>query len=233
MAESLAAAAESTETAGQQIAGMRADEDAVIRRCAKCQKQAAKGDKYCSSCGAPVDEEPPAEPGDTGEGAAAGPAPVLAQGQPLDGVRSESDIKAITSLCAMAGVETRIAADYLTKKSADGRYMSVAEVSDELTRLRVAESERTMITSTVDPNKGATANMQALEAEAVAFARQNANQQTPNLYAAAGGVTKMTKERAAAQMLEANPEAYRQFRAQHNAKTLVATLEAAGYRLAQ
>jgi hypothetical protein len=141
-------------------------------------------------------------------------------------------IKAITALCAMAGVGTKTAAEYLTRKSAEGRYMSVAEVSDELTRLRVAESERTMITTTVDPNRGATANMQAIEAEAVAFARQNANQETPNLYVV-GGSTKMTKERAAAQMLEANPAAYAAFRAQHNAKGLVATLEAAGYKLAQ
>ncbi len=229
MAKTLAAAAAIPETANQQIAaGVRAEE---IRRCAKCQKQAATGDKFCSACGAPIDDEEQEQP-DEQDDAGASAAPATVQGLPLDSVRTESDIKAITALCAMAGVGAKTFAEYLTRKSAEGRYMSVAEVSDELTRLRVAESERTMITSTVDPNRGATANMQAIEAEAVAFARQNANQETPNLYVV-GGSTKMTKERAAAQMLEGNPAAYAAFRAQHNAKGLVATLEAAGYKLAQ
>ena len=52
-----------------------------------------------------------------------------------------------------------------------------------------------MITSHVDPNKGATARMQDLEAEATAFARQNKGATMDNLYVH-GQSRGVTKEQA-------------------------------------
>ncbi len=98
-----------------------------------------------------------------------------------------------------------------------------------LTAARVAESEQHRIHSHVNPNAG-SGGVAELEAQAVALARQNRNQVTPGLYVS-GSAAKVTKERAYAQMLEEHPEAYAAFRAQHNAKGLIATLEAAGIRL--
>jgi hypothetical protein len=158
--------------------------------------------------------------------AAAGVAPIA--GEPLKGVRAESDIQAIAALCKMAGMPEQ-AAEFLMKKNAKGEYMSVAEVSEALTAARVAESERHRIHSHVNPNAG-SGGVQELEAQAVAFARQNRGQVTPGLYVS-GSATKVTKERAYAAMLEEHPEAYAAFRAQHNARGLIATLEAAGIRL--
>jgi hypothetical protein len=151
-------------------------------------------------------------------------------GEPLQGMRSESDIQAISALCKMAGQPEK-AAEFLTNKSAKGQYFSVAEVSEALTSARVAESERHMINSNVNPNAG-SGGVQELEAQAVAFSRQNRGQVTPGMYVV-GTATKITKERAYAAMLEEHPEAYEQFRSRHNAKGLIATLEAAGIRLAR
>jgi signal peptide peptidase SppA len=149
-------------------------------------------------------------------------------GEPLQGMRAESDIQAIAALCKMAGCPEK-AAEFLMKKNAKGEYMSVAEVSEALTSARVAESERHRIHSHVNPNAG-SGGVQELEAQAVAFARQNRGQVTPSLYVN-GSAAKVTKERAYAAMLEEHPEAYAAFRAQHNARGLIATLEAAGIRL--
>lgn len=143
-------------------------------------------------------------------------------------MRAEADIQAIAALCKVAGCPER-AADFLMQRNAGGHYLSVAEVSEALTASRVAESEKRMISSHVNPNAG-SGGVQELDAQAAAFARQNRTQLTPGLYVS-GSATKVTKERAYAQMLEEHPEAYAAFRAQHNAKGLIATLEAAGFRL--
>ena len=151
-------------------------------------------------------------------------------GEPLK-MRPEGDIEAIGALCKMAGCPDK-AAEFLTKKKSTGQYFSVAEISEELTAARVIESERSMITSHVNPNQGAVGSLQEIEAQATTYARQNRGKETPNLYAESG-TTKLTKERAYAQMLEEHPEVYGAFVAQHNAKGLIATLERAGVRLAR
>jgi capsid assembly protease len=130
----------------------------------------------------------------------------LAGGTPLKAVRTVDDIKAISALCKLAGCPEKVAA-YLEDNK------SVAEVSEMLTAAKAEETEKTMISSRVDTTKGAAARIQDIEAEAVAYARQNKG---------------VTKEQAFAQMLEANPEAYASYRAQHNAKGLLGQLEAAG-----
>ncbi len=129
--------------------------------------------------------------------------------------RSEADISAISALCKMAGCPEKTG-DFLTKKNAKGEFISVAEVSDVLTNSRAEESEQRMIDTNVNPNKTGAAGLGALESEAAAFARQNKG---------------VTKEQAFAQMLEANPDVYAGYRAEHNARDLARTLEAAGYRL--
>ena len=151
-------------------------------------------------------------------------------GEPPKGMRAESDIQAIAALCKVAGYPDK-AAEFLMQKNSRGEYLSVAEVSEALTNSRVAESEKHMISSHVNPNAG-SGGVQELEAQSIAFARQNRGQATSGLYVS-GTATKVTKERAYAQMLEEHPEAYAAFRAQHNAKGLIATLEAAGVRLAR
>ena len=184
----------------------------------------------------PVDAKPPAEdddmtgdkPKDECKKKAAGVAVIT--GEPLQSMRAESDIQAIAALCKMAGQPEK-AAEFLTRKNAAGQYLSVAEVSEALTAARVAESESRMISSHVNPNSGA-GGVQELEAQAVSFARQNRGQATAALYVS-WTTAKVTKERAYAQMLEDHPEAYAAFRAQYNAKGLIATLEAAGVRLAR
>ena len=154
----------------------------------------------------------------------------LTAGEPLKSMRAESDIQAISALCKMAGKPEKTA-DFLMAKNKGGAYMSVAEVSEALTASRVAESEEHMISSHVNPNAG-SGGVQELEAQATSFARQNRGQVTPGMYVN-GTATKVTKERAYAAMLEEHPEAYAAFRAQHNAKGLISTLEAAGVRLAR
>jgi hypothetical protein len=74
--------------------------------------------------------------------------------------------------------------------------------------------------------------MAALESLATSYARQNRGQVTRALYVS-GSEARVTKERAYAAMLEEQPEAYAAYRAAHNARGLVATLEAAGIRLAR
>jgi signal peptide peptidase SppA len=160
--------------------------------------------------------------------AAASAVPIA--GEPPKGMRAESDIQAIAALCTVAGYPDK-AAEFLMQKNSRGEYMSVAEVSEALTNSRVAESEKHMISSHVNPNAG-SGGVQELEAQSIAFARQNRGQATSGLYVS-GTATRVTKERAYAQMLEEHPEAYAAFRAQHNAKGLIATLEAAGVRLAR
>ncbi len=192
--------------------------------------------KECDSKNDPPEEDEEEEEEDEEEAkskkegrkkaAAAGVAPIA--GEPLKGVRAESDIQAIAALCKMAGKPEQ-AAEFLMKKNAKGEYMSVAEVSEALTAARVAESEKRMIHSHVNPNAG-SGGVAELEAQAQSFARQNRGQVTPSLYVN-GSAAKVTKERAYAAMLEEHPEAYSAFRAQHNAKALIATLEAAGVRL--
>jgi len=154
----------------------------------------------------------------------------LMPGEPLKAMRAESDIQAIAALCKMAG-KADLAADFLMKKNSKGEYMSVAEVSEALTASRVAESEEHMVDSRVNPNAG-SGGVAELEAQAQSFDRQNRGQATQGMYVN-GVTTKVTKERAYAAMLEEHPEAYAQFRSQHNAKGLIATLEAAGIRLAR
>ncbi len=170
------------------------------------------------------DEDDEAKKGD-GKKKAASAVAIAAEPKQM---RAEADIQAIAALCKVAGCPER-AAEFLTQKNAKGQYLSVAEVSEALTAARVAESEKRMIHSHVNPNAGA-GGVQELEAQAVAFARQNRGQVTPGLYVS-GSATKVTKERAYAAMLEEHPEAYAAFRAQHNARGLIATLEAAGIRL--
>jgi hypothetical protein len=146
-------------------------------------------------------------------------------------MRAESDIEAIGALCKIAGCPER-AAEFLTKRKANGQYLGVADVSELLTNSRVAESESHMITSHVDPNKSATARMQDLEAEATAFARQNKGATMDNLYVH-GQSRGVSKEQAVARALEAHPETYAAYRNQHNAAALVRTLQNAGLQIVQ
>jgi len=199
------------------------DNDEEPKFCHACGTELKDGARFCHACGAKVEDE-----SDQLEGAA----PIAhvmaaAPSEPLK-VRPEGDIQAIAALCKMAGCPER-AAEFLMQRNTRGEYLSVAEVSEALTAARVAESEKRMIHSHVNPNAG-SGGVQELEAQAVAFARQNRAQITPGLYVS-GSATKVTKERSYAQMLEEHPEAYAAFRAQHNAKGLIATLEAAGVRL--
>lgn len=202
-------------------------------------KEPEKSDaKECDSKGKDGDEEDGAE-GKKGNGkkgekedeATEGKkaASVTVVGQPLQAMRAESDIQAIAALCKMAGKPEQ-AAEFLMKRNSKGEYLSVAEVSAELTDARVAESESHMVDSKVNPNAG-SGGIQEIEAQATSFARQNRGQATQGMYVN-GVTTRVTKERAYAAMLEEHPEAYAAFRAQHNAKGLIATLEAAGIRLA-
>jgi len=199
------------------------DEDDL--ECRECGASLHKDAKFCHACGAKVEakaKKPKAETPLAAIGESAG--------APLK-MRPEGDIEAIGALCKMAGCPDK-AAEFLTKKKSSGQYFSVAEISEELTAARVIESERSMISSHVNPNQGAVGSLQELEAQATSFARQNRGKETPNLYAESG-TTKLTKERAYALMLEEHPEVYGAFVAQHNAKGLIATLERAGVRLAR
>lgn len=199
------------------------DDDSTF--CHACGTKLKEDARFCHACGAKVEDE-------STKAEAAAPLAGLATvpGEPLK-MRPEGDIEAIGALCKMAGCPDK-AAEFLTKKKPTGQYFSVAEISEELTAARVIESERSMITSHVNPNQGAVGSLQELEAQATSYARQNRGKETPNLYAESG-TTKLTKERAYAHMLEEHPEIYGAFVAQHNAKGLIATLERAGVRLAR
>ena len=194
----------------------------TIRSCKACGKQAANGDKFCSACGVALDpeeepapetkpEEEPApetkpeeEPEESKKSAAVVPA-IQGVSVSVQDVRSKGDIQAISALCNIAGVSARIGEFLASNKT-------VAEVSEIITTARAKESESHMITSQVNTNRGA-ARMRDLEAEAVTYARQN----------------HITKEKAIAQALEANPEIYEAYRAQHNAQGIVRQLQDAGY----
>ena len=80
----------------------------------------------------------------------------------------------------------------------------------------------TATTSTAVPTS--VADLQML---AVALAAQHRGQLTTGIYVA-GSDTKLTKERAFAQMLEAHPEVYAEFRDRHNAEPLLRQLTKAG-----
>lgn len=54
----------------------------------------------------------------------------------------------------------------------------------------------------------------------------------PGLYVP-GTTAALTKEQAVARALEADPEVYAQYRAEHNARALVNTLRAAGVEIVQ
>ena len=82
----------------------------------------------------------------------------------------------------------------------------------------------------MDPHKTGIARMQDVEAEALAFARQNRGAVMENLYVP-GQSRGVTKEQAVARMLEAHPEAYAAFRDEHNGAALVRTLQKAGYEI--
>jgi hypothetical protein len=71
-----------------------------------------------------------------------------------------------------------------------------------------------------------------IEARANEIFSQSRGQLTPGMYAENPGV-KMTKERAFAQALEDDPEAYAAYRDQHNAAPLMAQLQKAGILLAR
>ena len=71
-----------------------------------------------------------------------------------------------------------------------------------------------------------------IESRATEAYRKHAGEHTPNIYTPVGS-TRLTKERAYAQMLEANPEAYAAYRKQHNAAPVLAQLSALGLRVAQ
>jgi hypothetical protein len=77
-----------------------------------------------------------------------------------------------------------------------------------------------------------TMSIKDLETEAASVARALKNQGVAmeNLYVP-GESRGITKEQAFARMLEANPEVYAAYRDQHNARTLIRTLKAAGIRL--
>jgi signal peptide peptidase SppA len=199
--------------------------------CHACGAKLHAGAKFCHACGETVPGGAnKAEGAKTPVGATAGAAPKPAAAAEAVKMRPEADVQAIAALCKTAGCPEK-AADFLMKKNGSGQYLSVTEVSDALTAARVAESERSMISSHVNPGAG-SGGVQELEAQAVAFARQNRGSVTNGLYVS-GASTRVTKERAYAQMLEEHPEAYAAFRAQHNAKGMIATLEAAGIRLAR
>jgi signal peptide peptidase SppA len=216
-----------TQMAKLTAAAAETDGGQKTRTCNACGKAAAKGDKFCSACGAELDpeEQPtPAEQPEEGKKAAAASLALTPSAAPLKASRTVEDIQAISALCNMAGCP-ETATDYLASNK------SVAEVSEALTAARVKESESHMIVSTVNPNKGA-ARMQDLEAEAATFARQNKGTLVDNLYVT-GQSRGLTKEQATARALEANPEVYEAFRARHNAGALVRQLENAGYQLSE
>ena len=71
-----------------------------------------------------------------------------------------------------------------------------------------------------------------LELDASAHYLRHRGQVTPALYVD-GGATKVTKERAYAAMLEEHPETYAAYRQNHNAKSMIDALAAAGIRLAK
>lgn len=73
-----------------------------------------------------------------------------------------------------------------------------------------------------------------LEAEAITVARNHrmtANTVVPGLYVNTAQIRRLTDQQAIARALEEDPAVYAAYRAQHNARALIATLEAAGVQL--
>lgn len=131
----------------------------------------------------------------------------LAAATPI-GLVSREDVKTIGTLCRLAGIPDK-AADYL----ADG--LSVAEVREKLNSMRAAESEEHNVSSVHNPGK-VGGSIQALEAEAVAFARANKG---------------VTKEQAYARMLNEHPEVYEAYINEHNTRAMRAQLSKLGVKL--
>ena len=79
-----------------------------------------------------------------------------------------------------------------------------------------------------------TKTFKELEAEAVrdAEALKFRGASLPGLYVP-GTTATLTKEQAVARALEADPEVYARYRAEHNARALVNTLKAAGIQIVQ
>ena len=79
-----------------------------------------------------------------------------------------------------------------------------------------------------------TKTFRQIEAEATrdAQALKFRGASLPGLYVA-GAATAPTKEQAIARALEADPEVYARYRAEHNARSLVNTLRAAGIQIVQ
>ncbi len=79
-----------------------------------------------------------------------------------------------------------------------------------------------------------TKTFKELEAEAVrdAQALKFRGASLPGLYVPGTNAT-LTKEQAVARALEADPEVYARYRAEHNARTVVNTLKAAGVQIVQ
>jgi phosphopantothenate synthetase len=79
-----------------------------------------------------------------------------------------------------------------------------------------------------------TKTFKQLEAEAArdAAALKFRGANLPGLYVP-GTTAALTKEQAVARALEADPEVYARYRAEHNARTLVNTLRAAGIQIVQ
>src|ERR1700727_2519660 len=83
---------------------------------------------------------------------------------------------------------------------------------------------------TSSPAASGTSEMAQIESEAKAFSRANRNVETNRLYGE-GKRKGTTPEQAFAAALEANPQAYEQFRNSHNSKGLIATLKAGGVKI--
>ncbi len=79
-----------------------------------------------------------------------------------------------------------------------------------------------------------TKTFKQLESEAArdAAALKFRGASLPGLYVP-GTTTAVTKEQAVARALEADPEVYARYRAEHNARTLVNTLRSAGIQIVQ
>ncbi len=88
--------------------------------------------------------------------------------------------------------------------------------------------------NTVDTNNpgGSKLTMDRIKSEADAFSRSNRRNVTSTLYVQ-GATTRVgtTPEQAFAAALEANPEAYAEYRNKHNASALIQQLRNAGVTL--
>jgi hypothetical protein len=204
------------------------NDDGESEFCHACGTRLKEGAKFCHACGEPVGGG--TVKGDARKEGSGAPAGLSLIEGAVHNVRPEGDIAAISALCKMAGCPNKTI-EFVMAKNAKGQLLTVAEVSEALAADRVAESEKRMIHSHVNPNAG-SGGVHEIEAQAASLARQNNGQATPGLYVT-GTAVKLTKERAYAQMIEAHPEAYEAFRGQHNAAPLVAQLQRAGVRMIQ